>query len=711
MTIDVSSQVTTSQFIGGEEMNASDFTTPFGQIVTILNNLANGAQDVEAIRLAELGADPATPPTGKWKLYTKPEGIFVMDDTGAVTGPLGTGGGGGASDAAEVTFTPAILANWDGSADPGDVNDALDQLAARLVAHTHDDRYYTESETDTLLTGKANTAHTHTHTDITDFDSEVNALIAAAGGGGAGAPDNASYIVQTPSAGLSAEQALSELGTGLLKNTTATGVLSIAVAADLPAHTHDDRYYTESESDSLLSGKADTAHTHVHTDITDFDAEVNALISAAGSGPHDHNDLYYTEAEVDTLLSGKSNVGHTHTATDITSGTLAQGRGGFGVDTTHVSFGPGRFGQLSAGGTPTSIKENYAATVAPSATDDENSGYRVGSLWFDTTADKAYLCVDATASSAVWIEAGGGGGSAGAAASYTFNEPADITTTSGSFVDVSTNSNFTITTTGGDILVGFHGNFKITTTGACTAYLDVAIDGVREGDSEGLAFVFMISNGSGADTYQPGGFTRLIRNVPAGTHTVTLQWRTLAPAGVALMCATTTNLKTRPQFWVKEVTAGGGSGGVSDLIIIQDQKASGTGGGTATSGAWQTRDLNTIVTDVGGHASIANNQVTLAAGTYEINASAPAFYCGVHRIRWYNVTDASEDVLGQVAHSAMLSGSSTTLSVLSGRFTIAASKTFELQHRVDTTRTTNGFGMSTGWGTEIYSMVTLRKVE
>lgn len=54
-------------------------------------------------------------------------------------------------------------------------------------------------------------------------------------GGGGGAPTDAKYITQTPNSSLSAEQALSALATGLLKNTTATGILSIAVASDLPS--------------------------------------------------------------------------------------------------------------------------------------------------------------------------------------------------------------------------------------------------------------------------------------------------------------------------------------------------------------------------------------------------------------------------------------------------------------------------------------------
>src|SRR5262249_590349 len=47
-------------------------------------------------------------------------------------------------------------------------------------------------------------------------------------GGGCGACANCTYITQTPCAILTNEQALSLLQTGLLKNTTGTGVLSIA---------------------------------------------------------------------------------------------------------------------------------------------------------------------------------------------------------------------------------------------------------------------------------------------------------------------------------------------------------------------------------------------------------------------------------------------------------------------------------------------------
>lgn len=49
-------------------------------------------------------------------------------------------------------------------------------------------------------------------------------------GSGTGAPLNATYITQTLNGTLTAEQALASLATGLLKNTTGTGVLTIAIA-------------------------------------------------------------------------------------------------------------------------------------------------------------------------------------------------------------------------------------------------------------------------------------------------------------------------------------------------------------------------------------------------------------------------------------------------------------------------------------------------
>jgi hypothetical protein len=59
------------------------------------------------------------------------------------------------------------------------------------------------------------------------------------------------------------------------------------------------------------------------------------------------------------------------------------------------------------------LKVKLDATSAPGATNDSTEGYAVGSRWIDVTADKEYVCLDATEDNAVWTETTqSGGGSA-----------------------------------------------------------------------------------------------------------------------------------------------------------------------------------------------------------------------------------------------------------------------------------------------------------
>lgn len=56
------------------------------------------------------------------------------------------------------------------------------------------------------------------------------------------------------------------------------------------------------------------------------------------------------------------------------------------------------------------VKSNLAATAAPTAAGaDAAAGYGLGSLWVDAVNDRSYICVDATAGSAVWRETSGTG--------------------------------------------------------------------------------------------------------------------------------------------------------------------------------------------------------------------------------------------------------------------------------------------------------------
>ena len=52
-------------------------------------------------------------------------------------------------------------------------------------------------------------------------------------------------------------------------------------------------------------------------------------------------------------------------------------------------------------------KNNWAASVAPGSTDDEDKGYEPGSSWLDVVGHKTYVCETAGAGTATWVSASG----------------------------------------------------------------------------------------------------------------------------------------------------------------------------------------------------------------------------------------------------------------------------------------------------------------
>jgi hypothetical protein len=151
------------------------------------------------------------------------------------------------------------------------------------------------------------------------------------------------------------------------------------------------------------------------------------------------------------------------------------------------------------------------------------------------------------------------------------------------------------------------------------------------------------------------------------------------------------------------------TGFVRDYTLLQDQKAQNTEGGTFTSGSWQTRTLNTEVTDTGGNCSLSSNQFTLSAGTYEILAIAPAALVNRHQIRLQNVTAGTTLLTGKPSISGATDNTQTD-SILVGRFTVAASQALEIQHQCQTTYGVSGFGLAANFTTEVYTVVVLRRV-
>jgi hypothetical protein len=152
------------------------------------------------------------------------------------------------------------------------------------------------------------------------------------------------------------------------------------------------------------------------------------------------------------------------------------------------------------------------------------------------------------------------------------------------------------------------------------------------------------------------------------------------------------------------------NGARQQLFHAEDQKAGGTNGGTFTTGAWRTRDLNTLLTNEIIGAGLAGNQITLPAGTFWAEWSCPAFQVYAHKSVLYNVSDAAVVGIGCVSFTADTVGP-TTHSFGSAKFTIDTEKTLELRHICSSTRATYGFGTASipvGL-VEVYSSVKIWK--
>jgi len=154
-------------------------------------------------------------------------------------------------------------------------------------------------------------------------------------------------------------------------------------------------------------------------------------------------------------------------------------------------------------------------------------------------------------------------------------------------------------------------------------------------------------------------------------------------------------------------------GGSAWDVIIEDRKPKGTHGGKFESGAWRTRDLNTLVFNHNSLASLSNNRFTLPAGTYCIDWDAPAHNVNNHKSALYNYTGSTIVAYGTSARSDIISStatSSTTSSVGTTVITVTSSTTFEIRHICGTTRDSVGFGIATNLATEIYTRVRIKKI-
>ena len=147
-------------------------------------------------------------------------------------------------------------------------------------------------------------------------------------------------------------------------------------------------------------------------------------------------------------------------------------------------------------------------------------------------------------------------------------------------------------------------------------------------------------------------------------------------------------------------------------VYIKDIKPSGTHGGSCdpTKGWEQVRDLNSLSGDA-SFVSLAQNQITLGAGTYEIEASTPAYLDGFHKSVLVNAQTNEFVLIGSNARSHNVSGGMEPSKIM-GAITITEPTTFVIKHRCATAMPNIGFGAATSFGVdEVYTQVKIIKAK
>ncbi len=164
------------------------------------------------------------------------------------------------------------------------------------------------------------------------------------------------------------------------------------------------------------------------------------------------------------------------------------------------------------------------------------------------------------------------------------------------------------------------------------------------------------------------------------------------------------------EYWNGTTWVAGSTAASYSVAVLSHVLSAGTSGGSITSaGSWTTRPLNTE-SDPSAIVTLAANDFTLAAGTYEIEADSPIYAGDAHQSRLFNVTDSITTSLGSCEFSPSSSPFGQSSSKIRVVFTIAGSKAFRIQHRVTVNSQfgkapASAFGVST-----VFGQVVIRKL-
>lgn len=121
---------------------------------------------------------------------------------------------------------------------------------------------------------------------------------------------------------------------------------------------------------------------------------------------------------------------------------------------------------------------------------------------------------------------------------------------------------------------------------------------------------------------------------------------------------------------------------------------------SATSGSFELRKLNTIDFDPDSIITTLSSDIfTLASGKYYISWAASSYETGRHKSALFNETDSTAIAYGS-SERAYVGSITPTNSIGSAFVNISSSKGFGIRHRVETSKATYGYGVSSGFGVQ-----------
>lgn len=127
-----------------------------------------------------------------------------------------------------------------------------------------------------------------------------------------------------------------------------------------------------------------------------------------------------------------------------------------------------------------------------------------------------------------------------------------------------------------------------------------------------------------------------------------------------------------------------------------------TGTGTFTSGAWQVRTFGSIAVDddLVTATGATFTDIELSPGYYSFRGYTLGYRVAQHQARIASIsgTASINGEYGSIAYTPSAADDAVTPSILEGTILVTATAVIQLQNRCQTTRATDGYGLTNGFG-------------